>query len=110
MEVIGQNSNWKNSLFSGEYTGNRQELIDGSYILTEKQVASLYSDDTDQTNKILLKYSHDQAETWQNGVIAESFPFMRFRKVAFLNDQFGYVILSGDRTMSQEYSLSFLTH
>ncbi|MEJ8777195.1 WD40/YVTN/BNR-like repeat-containing protein [Pseudogracilibacillus sp. ICA-222130] len=100
----------KDSLFSGEYTGNRQELIVGSYILTEKKVAFLYSDDTDETNKIVIKYSNDQGETWQKGVVAESFPFMRFRKIAFLNNQFGYVILSGDRTMSQEYSLSFLTH
>src|SRR5699024_113044 len=32
------------------------------------------------------------------------------RKIDFLNDKFGYVIISGGRTMSEEYSLAFLTN
>lgn len=96
----------KEALFSGEYNGNRQELIDGSYVLSEKLAAFLYSEE----DRIILKYSTDQGETWQESVITEPFPPIRFRKVDFINEQFGYVIISGDRTMSQEYSAVFLTY
>lgn len=95
----------KDLLFNGEYMGNKQELIDGSYILTENRAAFLY-----KQGAILVKYSLNQGKTWQDGVVTDSFPDMRFRKVDFLNNQFGYVIISGDRTMSQEFSIAFLTH
>ncbi|WP_085523736.1 WD40/YVTN/BNR-like repeat-containing protein [Tuberibacillus sp. Marseille-P3662] len=101
----------KDLLFEGEYRGNKHELIEGSYILTENRAAFLYSEGANRESKrIVLKYSLDQGKTWKDGVVTESFPSMRFRKVDFLNDQFGYVIISGDRTMSQEYSRVFLTH
>ena len=63
-----------------------------------------------QAQSVLLKYSRDKGDTWQDSVITDSFPPMRFRKVDFLNESFGYAILTGDRTMSQEYSTVFLTH
>lgn len=99
------------SLFQGEYQGNKTELIEDSYILTEDMAAFLYAEEThqDYVQGILLKYSRDQGDTWQDSVITESFAPMRFRKVDFLNNCFGYVILSGDRTMSQEYSIVYLT-
>ena len=100
------------SLFQGEYRGNKTELIEDSYLLTEDIAAFLYAEEThqDYAQSVLLKYSRDQGDTWQDSVITDSFAPMRFRKVDFLNDSFGYVILSGDRTMSQEYSVVFLTH
>jgi hypothetical protein len=94
------------SLFQGEYRENQTELIEDSYVLTEDMAAFLYAEAT----SVLLKYSHDQGDTWQESIITDSFPPMRFRKVDFLNESFGYAILSGDRTMSQEYSTVFLTH
>lgn len=95
----------KDSLFSGEYNGNKKELIPGSYILTENRVGFIYGNDS-----ILLKYTLDHGQTWQEGMITDNFPHVRFRKVDFLNEQFGYVVLTGDRTMSSEYSTAFLTH
>lgn len=109
--TFNKGNNWvkvpieKELLFSGEYNGNKQELIDDSYILTESRVAFIY-----MQGGTLLKYSLDQGKTWQDSVITRTFPSIRFRKVDFLNDQFGYVILSGDRTMSQEFSTVFLTN
>ncbi|GGN67297.1 sialidase family protein [Oceanobacillus indicireducens] len=98
-------------LFSGEYNGNKQELIENSYILTENQAAFLYSEGPSWDNqRILLTYSTDQGKTWDESVVTEPFTVMRFRKVDFLNEDFGYVIISGDRTMSQESSHVFLTH
>ncbi|MBM7598419.1 hypothetical protein JOC34_000776 [Virgibacillus halotolerans] len=99
------------NVFDGEYNGNKQELIDNSYILTESRVAFLYSDGVNwESKKIILTYSVDQGKTWEDTVVAEPFPAIRFRKVDFINDEFGYVIISGDRTMSQELSIVFLTH
>ncbi|MFD2924365.1 WD40/YVTN/BNR-like repeat-containing protein [Halobacillus naozhouensis] len=95
----------KDLLFNGEYNGNEQELINGSYILTEDRAAFLYKQD-----RIFLKYSLDHGKTWKESVVTEALPGIRFRKVGFLNDRFGYVVLSGDRTMSQELSTVFLTH
>lgn len=95
----------KDLLFNGEYRGNEQELIHGSYILNENRTAFLY-----KQGWTFLTYSLDQGKTWQDGVVSKTFPGIRFRKVDFLNDQFGYVVLSGDRTMSQEFSVAFLTN
>ena len=98
-------------LFSGEYNGNQQELIENSFVLNKERAAFLYTDGQNlASQRVVLKYSMDQGNTWQDGVVSEQFPVLRFRKVAFLNDQFGYVILSGDRTMSQEYSVVFITN
>lgn len=98
-------------LFEGEYNGNKMELVDGSYILTEDRAMFLYSEGEDPEAKaIKLKYSLDQGDTWQDSVVTDTFSSPRFRKVDFINDQFGYVIVSGYRTMSQEYSTVFLTH
>jgi len=100
----------QDQLFAGEYNGNKQELIDGSYMLTEHRAAFLHSDGANTENKsVVLTYSLDHGKTWKNATVTTSFTAMRFRKVRFINEHFGYVILSGDRTMSQESSRVFLT-
>ena len=96
----------KEKLFEGEYNGNQQELIAHSYMLTKKCVSFLFSERPDSVNLI---YSLDQGETWKKSSVTDHFLAVRFRKVSFLSDKFGYVILSGDRTMSQEISKVFLT-
>lgn len=96
----------KEQLFNGEYNGNQEELINGSYMLTKQMAAFLHSDN----QKIELTYSFNHGENWRTTVVSESFPSIRFRKVAFLNDTFGYIILTGDRTMSQEFSSVYVTH
>ncbi|MGM8363932.1 WD40/YVTN/BNR-like repeat-containing protein [Virgibacillus sp. W0181] len=101
----------KDFLFEGEYRGNKQELIDGSYILNENRAAFLYSEGVNRkSKKIVITYSLDRGKTWHDRVVTKPFAPMRFRKVDFLNDQFGYIVISGGRTMSQELSIVFLTH
>lgn len=101
----------KDKLFNGEYRGNKQTLIDNSFVLTKDRVAFLYQDiEKLDEKKVSLIYSLNKGKTWEEAVIVEPFPSIRFRKVDFLNDDFGYVIISGDRTMSQEFSTVFLTH
>lgn len=97
-------------LFNGEYNGNEQELIPDSYILTESRAAFLYMEgDESGVNKIIVKESLDQGETWEKIVITDIFMGLRFRKIDFLSDTFGYVIATGDRTMTQEYSVVYVT-
>lgn len=115
--TFDQGENWTNvpvepdQLFSGEYNGNREELINHSYILNEKRAAFLYSDGLAEVGKrVIFIYSLDQGQNWEKAIVTEPYPSMRFRKVNFLNDKFGYMIVSGDRTMSQEMSNVFLTY
>lgn len=85
----------KDQLFDGEYNGNKQELIENSYILTEDRAAFIYSDGVNwEEKRILLIYSVDQGKTWEKSLVTKPFPAMRFRKVDFLNDNFGYIIIS----------------
>src|SRR5690625_668825 len=112
-----QGGNWlqvpieKSDLFNGEYQGSEQELIDDSFILTEDKLGFLYLDGEDTDMKqIIFMYSLDQGETWEKTVVMDQIPSLRYRKVAFLDEDFGYIIISADRTMSQEYSTVFLTH
>lgn len=99
------------SLFAGEYSGNQQDLIKNSYMLTEDLVGFIYSEDVIPYGiHIKWLYSLDQGESWQQSVITENYPSIRFRKIGFLNGDFGYAIMTGDRTMSQELSNVFLTN
>jgi hypothetical protein len=96
----------KEKFFAGEYNGNKQELIEKSYILTKNFTAFLYS----EGNSIKLKYSLNQGDSWEDSVVTAQYPPIRFRKVEFLNETFGYVIISGDRTMSQEWTTVYITN
>ncbi|MDQ0233348.1 oxidoreductase [Metabacillus malikii] len=100
----------KERLFAGEYNGNKEQLITGSYLLSENRVGFLYSIEKGNSTEVVFTSSVDKGKTWEDSMITDTFPFLRFRKIEFLNDQFGYAILSGDRTMSQEYSNAYTTH
>jgi hypothetical protein len=92
-------------LFAGEYNGTEQELIPNSYILTPNLSAFLVSG-----SQMKLKYTRDQGKTWEESIVKENNISIRFRKVVFLNDSFGYVILSNERTMSQEWTTVHITN
>ncbi|GAE92324.1 hypothetical protein JCM21714_1314 [Gracilibacillus boraciitolerans JCM 21714] len=98
-------------LFAGEYQGNRQELIGGSYEMTEELVAFLYSEGEDwQTQTIKITYTEDKGETWNESVVKDEALAMRFRKLNITNDGFWTVIFTFDRTMSQEASAIYLSN
>lgn len=100
----------KDELFGGEYNGNKQELIENSYILREDLAAFLYADgDNWESQRIILVYTRNKGQSWAESVVIEPYPGIRFRKIDFLNENFGYVIISGGRSMSQEGSSVFLT-
>lgn len=99
----------KENLFQGEYSGSEDELIPDSYILTEDLAAFLYARDYSVDKSVQLLFSKDKGETWEDAKVTASSPPLRFRKVGFLNESFGYVILSADRTMSQEMITVYLS-
>ncbi|WP_018932357.1 WD40/YVTN/BNR-like repeat-containing protein [Gracilibacillus lacisalsi] len=94
----------KDLLFQGEYQGGETELIENSFILTEDNAAFLYSE-----GGIKVIYSQNQGETWEKSIVDNGIPVIRFRKIEFMDDQFWYVILSNNRTMSQERSLIYIS-
>lgn len=96
----------KEKLFDGEYNGDKEELIENSFILTKNRATFIYA----EGDSIKLISSLDRGKTWEDSVVTAQYPPIRFRKVGFLNERFGYVILSGDRTMSQEWTTVYLTH
>ncbi|MCA1011568.1 WD40/YVTN/BNR-like repeat-containing protein [Halobacillus halophilus] len=100
----------KEKLFQGEYRGSEQELIPNSYTLNEDRAAFLYTEDNDKNSKrVELLYSLDQGDTWKEAVVQEEYAPLRFRKLDFTSDSFGYVIISSDRTMSQEWTTVYTT-
>ena len=102
----------KDALFAGEYQGNQTELIESSFVLTKDRAAFLYSEPIDQGSDLVrvgVKETSDQGETWEDHIVVEEISPIRFRKLGFVNDTFGYVILSMGRTMSQEYSAVYVT-
>ncbi|WP_208591300.1 WD40/YVTN/BNR-like repeat-containing protein [Gracilibacillus suaedae] len=94
----------KDLLFQGEYQGGETELIENSFILTENNAAFLYSE-----GGIKVICSQNQGETWEESIVDNGIPVIRFRKIEFMDDQFWYVILSNNRTMSQERSLIYIS-
>lgn len=100
-------------LFNGRYSGNRQSLIKHSYIISKEQISFLYLDEpirNEGRNRLVVTYSFDQGNTWEDTIVAEPHPAIGFRKVNFLNEQFGYVIVSGERVVGQEASYIYTTN
>ncbi|MEH7384484.1 oxidoreductase [Bacillus sp. JJ1521] len=98
-------------LFSGEYNGNKTELINDSFILKNNRTMFLYAEGSYELGyTIKIKKTLDKGATWTESIVFEKSSGIRFRKIDFLNEEFGYVMLSGDRTMSQEWSGTFITN
>lgn len=97
-------------LFAGEYQGDEQELISESFVLNEKIAAFLYTENPhDDVSQIMLAYSLDEGANWEKAVVVDRSSPIRFRKIDFVDETFGYAILSSGRTMSQEYSVVYIT-
>src|SRR5690606_32570123 len=59
---------------------------------------------------IRLLFSEDQGVTWKESKIPTNFPGIRMRIIDFPTQHFGYVILTGGRTMNQEGGEIYLTN
>ncbi|MFC4388980.1 WD40/YVTN/BNR-like repeat-containing protein [Gracilibacillus marinus] len=90
------------SLFTGEYNGNKEELIENSFVMTKDMVAFLY-----QSAGLQIIYTDNKGVDWKEVTVAENAIGMRYRKVDFLAEDFWYVLISGERTMSQEGAMIY---
>ncbi|OTN75664.1 hypothetical protein A5886_000739 [Enterococcus sp. 8G7_MSG3316] len=112
---------WKNQVilpyalsdfFGGEYSGDKQSLIDQSYVLTPDQtgfIRTAYATDDSARETVYYTYTDDQGSSWHDVVLEKDAAAIRYRKVAFGDDGFGYIFLSGGRVMSLEGYLSYIT-
>ena len=116
--TFDQGVNWltvpieKDQLFNGGYNGNRQSLIKQSYVITEERLAFLYLDvpnENIENTQLKITYSVDKGNTWKDSIVAGAYPAAGFRKMDFISDQFGYVIITGERVVGQEASYIYIT-
>lgn len=95
----------KHQLFNERHRGSKEELLDHSYVLTKERAAFIYW----ENGKVFVVYSLDQGETWEEAVVVDAYPLFGFGKVDFITDEFGYVLLTGERVVAQEQSNFYVT-
>jgi hypothetical protein len=95
-----------NDLFAGAYNGSKQELIEGSYVITPERSAFVIGDN----EKVRILLSSDKGETWSEVPVPNKLPGMRMRLLGFTSEQHGYLILTGDKTMSWEANAIYRTN
>src|SRR5690625_4128098 len=117
--TFDQEENWitvpieKDQLFNGGYNGDRQHIIEQSYVITEERLAFLHFDvpsENIENNRWVVTYSVDKGNTWKDSIVAGAYPAAGFRKMDFISDQFGYVIFTGERVVAQEASYIYITN
>jgi len=93
-------------LFGGDYSGPKNDLIKGSYIISPKKTALvLFSN-----QELYLLMTTDQGKTWDKILIKDQLSPVRQRFVGFTSEKDGYLIFTCDRTMSWEANFVMKTH
>lgn len=100
-------------LFAGDYSGDRQELIEGSYVITPEKTAFVIGEEIPgdaefQGTKYKVLQSTDEGETWKKSDVTTS-PQVRARFLDFTSEQNGSLIISYDRTMGFEANAIYKT-
>lgn len=122
LEVTYDNGeNWRKvpvevaDLFKGDYSGSKQILIEGSYLISAERTVfmttpdwSAFENGGDTSIKILQ--STDKGKTWKTTKMPSPFPSIRFRQIGFTSEQNGYLIVTGERTMRAEANAIFTTN
>lgn len=114
MVTFNYGQDWKHvpvaleSIQNGEYIGDDEiGLIQDSYVLDADTMSLVYVDR--ESDDLSLVHTADEGQTWENTVIDRAFPGIRYRKLDFVTHEFGYVIVSGGRTMGQEGVVLYTT-
>jgi photosystem II stability/assembly factor-like uncharacterized protein len=101
--------NWKvvpvaiEDLFGGGYNGSEQELIEGSYVITPDITALVLGN-------LRVLVSDDKGKSWNEVLVSDQLPSLRLRILGFTSDQDGFLIVTGDKTMSWEANFVFKTN
>jgi hypothetical protein len=113
--------NWKvvpvaiEDLFGIAYNGSKQQLIDGSYVITPERTAFVVEENIkvntiDIITKLRVLISSDKGKSWKSVLVSDHMPILRIRKIGFTSEQDGYLIVTGDKTMSWEANFVFKTY
>lgn len=83
------------------------KLQEKSYVISPEKTALVYGG----TREIPLTvtYSEDKGATWKTSQISKTLDSVRVKFCSFPNAKVGYVIATGDRTMSQESQIIYKT-
>lgn len=93
-------------LSSGGYNGPEQHLVDGSYVITPEKTAFVLGGNTE----LRVLVSTDKGKYWNEVLVSDQLPILRMRILGFTSDQDGYLIVTGDKTMSSEANFVFKTN
>ncbi|WP_226038529.1 WD40/YVTN/BNR-like repeat-containing protein [Aquibacillus saliphilus] len=103
-------------LFNGDYSGQKNNLIDNSFVITPQKTAFVYQTNLDQQDnseaypELRVLLSSNQGKTWDEVVVTEQRSPVRMRMIGFTSEQNGYLIITSDRTMSSEANTIFTTN
>jgi photosystem II stability/assembly factor-like uncharacterized protein len=92
-------------LFEGDYNGPENELLEDSYIITPERTAFIVGG----FQNVSILQSTDQGATWDEVQVPSPFQAIRVRIIDFVSEEVGFLILTGDRTMSWEGNRIFKT-
>lgn len=84
------------------------KLQEKSYVINKQKTAFIYGGT--RKNSLNITYSEDMGKTWNTAEISSKYEGTRIRFCNFITDNIGYVVISTDRTMSQEAQVIFKTN
>ncbi|MFP3886723.1 sialidase family protein [Priestia filamentosa] len=97
-------------LFKGDYSGSKDTLIDGSFVISPEKTAFVFVEDGMEAEQVSILYSNNKGKTWKTSRISEEFASVRLRTIGFTSKKDGYLILTYDRTMGFEAHTVFKTN
>ena len=83
------------------------QLQQGSYLITPEKTAFVYGGTRE--NGLKVTYTEDMGTTWKTSEISAQLDSARLKFCSFPTATVGYVIATGDRTMSQEQQIIYRT-
>lgn len=81
-----------------------QQLQDGSYVITSEITAFVLN------KGLTVLISRDKGKSWDEVLVSDQLPSLRLRILGFTSDKDGYLIVTGDKTMSWEAHFIFKTN
>lgn len=83
---------------------NTSELVDDSYVITPDITAFVLN------KGLSVLISKDKGESWNEVLVSDQLPALRLQILGFTSAQDGYLIVTGDKTMSWEANFIFKTN
>jgi hypothetical protein len=91
-------------LLSNGNNGSEQQLVDESYVITPEITAFVFN------KGLSVLVSKNKGKSWNEVLVSDQLPQLRLRILGFTSNQDGYLIVTGDKTMSSEANFIFKTN